>query len=168
MCRPITYMWYIIGLVLTIIGIAVVATVKPWLTPEQILERFQLTASAEDMLMDPLILGGGKVVPLVVREIQKRDMFRRRYAIGFLGNGAYVEAVPVLEKIIEDETEEIFIRVDSLLAIYQIDQSIGTEKAKRYEGRRGGLGEMAQQIILLTPITRNRRSYFQALFGKHY
>ena len=75
----------------------------PFRNPRDALQDF-LTGHdrAEDQLMDPLILCGGRVVPLVIAEIQNKDMHRRRYAIGFLGNGHYSEALPVLEKILSD------------------------------------------------------------------
>src|SRR5262245_45882955 len=63
-------------------------------------------AVAEDMLMDPLIVAGEKVVPLVIREIKNKEMPRRRYAIGFLGNGSYKQALPALEDIFQDLSEK--------------------------------------------------------------
>lgn len=155
------------GMVLTACGIIWLGAVKPWLAPEQILQRFYSEAAAEDMLMDPLILGGKKVVPLVIREIQRRDMPRRRYAIGFLGNGDYDEAIPMLEEIVKDNAEQDYVRGDALRAIYQIDASLGSNRAELYVKRQDHLGEMARHIMMASFVATDRRSYVQALLGKH-
>lgn len=167
MPRSLTFILSIAGVMLAICGAVWIAAVKPWLTPEQILQRFHSNIAAEDMLMDPIILGGKKVVPLIINEVQRRDMPRRRYAIGFLGNGLYPEAIPTLEKILEDETEKDYIRGDALKAIYQIDSSHGTKKAELYVTRKDNLGEMARQITKRSTVATDRRSYLQALLGLH-
>jgi len=51
-------------------------------------------AKAEDQLMDPLLLAGDDVVPLVIDELPDKEMRLRRYAIGFLGNGRHTPALP--------------------------------------------------------------------------
>src|SRR5215203_4806639 len=55
--------------------------------PNSALERFYSFKGMEEELMDMLILAGDDVVPLVLTEIENKEMPRRRYAIGFLGNG---------------------------------------------------------------------------------
>jgi hypothetical protein len=78
----------------------------PLRNPQEALADFyEARDRAEDQLMDPLILNGRRVVPYITRDIQNKDMKLRRYAIGFLGNGRYSEAVPILEKILSDESE---------------------------------------------------------------
>lgn len=168
MARSLTLVLSVTALALNICAVVWICavTVKPWLTPEQILERFYSNIAPEDTLMDPLILGGEKVVPLIINEVQRRDMPRRRYAIGFLGNGAYFSSVPILERIVEDETEKDYIRGDALKAIYQTEPSLGVKKAKLYTTYRDNLGEMARHITKATPVATNRRSYLQALLKK--
>lgn len=119
------------------------------------------------MLMDPLILGGKKIVPLIIREVQRPDMPRRRYAINFLGNGGYAEAVPSLEKILQDETELDYVRGDALEAMYQIDVTLGTANASLYSFREDHLGKRAQLILSRDPIIDRRRSYYDAFMGRH-
>jgi hypothetical protein len=167
MPRSITFVLLIIGLTFVVCGVIWIATVKPWLTPEQTLQRFYSNVAAEDTLMDPLILRGKKVVPLIMGEVQRRDMPRRRYAIGFLGNGPYPEAISSLEKILGDETEKDYIRGDTLKAIYQIDSSQGIKNAELYVTREDTLGEMARQIRKGSAVATDRRSYLQALLGMH-
>jgi hypothetical protein len=105
----------------------------PFRNPKDALQDF-LTAHnrAEDQLMDPLILCGRRVAPLVIAEIQNKDMHRRRYAIGFLGNGHYSEALPVLEKILSDGSEIFYFRADALIAIFQIAPNRARELAPKY------------------------------------
>lgn len=167
MSRSLTPVFSVVGVVSAICAVVWLTIAKPWLSPEQILQLFHSDTATvfENMLMDPLILGGKKVVPLVISEVQRRDMPRRRYAIGFLGNGSHGEAVPILKKILEDETEKDYIRGDALIAIYQIDISLGKKEAGLYIARQDYLGEIARQVTKGTVIATARRTYLQALLG---
>ena len=89
-------------------------------SPEEALEDFCKYDGGEETLMDPLILAGDKVVPLVLENIRNKQMPKRRYAIEFLGNGTIRQALPVLEELVKNNTEEDFIRGDALQAIYRI------------------------------------------------
>jgi hypothetical protein len=120
---------------------------------------------AEDELMDPLILAGGNVVPLVLRDIRKSSMPKRRYAIGFLGNGGYREALPVLRQLVVDPAETELIRGDALEAIGQIDRGEGETLARRWATQEGFLGTTARE--LLSGERPEKRTYFQALLGCH-
>lgn len=159
----------VIGFVVAAIAIACVVWVggvaKPWATPESVLKDFSTNASAEDMMMDPLILGGRKVVPIVIMEVPRREMPRRRYAIGFLGNGGYVEAIQTLTSILADENDDVYVRSDALKAIFQISPSDGLALAQRYSFRQDSLGNMARQVIDRTQVVTEKRSYLDALFG---
>ncbi len=140
----------------------------PFRNPRDALQDF-LTGHdrAEDQLMDPLILCGGRVVPLVIAEIQNKDMHRRRYAIGFLGNGHYSEALPVLEKILSDGLETFYFRADALEAIYQIASDRARELAPKYVSDQDLLGRIAQDIVARRNPVHFTRSYWQALSGRH-
>lgn len=116
--------------------------------------------------MDPLILNGDGVVPLVLENVKNKQMPKRRYAIGFLGNGKYRESLPVLEELVANDTEEAFIRGDSLLALYQIDQRIGREMAQKFKDDSSFLGKMAKDIIS-SRASLARRSYIEALLDDH-
>src|SRR4051812_39658345 len=74
----------------------------------------------ECALADPLRRDGSRVVPLVIGNVPNKAMPRRRYAISFLGEGRFGEALPVLEHILSDETENYYFRADALLSIYEI------------------------------------------------
>jgi hypothetical protein len=160
---------------LTIIGVAYLAAChKTRLTqsnqvvpPEVALKRFYENNGPEDTLMDPLILAGDGVVPLVLNEVKNKNMPRRRYAIGFLGNGSYKEALPDLEAILQDSAEEDYFRGDALQSIYMIDESRGKELAQNYQGGQNYLGEISRRIITGDSELKKRRTYSDALVGKH-
>ena len=89
----------------------------------------------ECMQANPLRSEGQRVVPLLLRELPNKSMPRRRYAIGFLGEGRYEEALPALERILADLTEIDYFRADALLAIYAIAPArakLGTEHPESY------------------------------------
>lgn len=136
-------------------------------SPEQALQEFYVYDGAEDELMDPLILAGSSVVPLVVHEVDKEEMPRRLYAISFLGNGGYHQALPVLRKILFDSDENEHFRAGALVAIYQIDQSEG----RRYEPgsfpEGSAVQEVAKDILQGKSYLTVKRTYFQALVGFH-
>jgi hypothetical protein len=99
------------------------------ISPEQAIKDFYSSNRAEDQLMDPLILAGEKVVPLLLIEIERKTQPRRRYAIGALGNIQDNSALPVLERILRDESEEDYFRCDALNSIGMIDFQRGKELA---------------------------------------
>lgn len=136
-------------------------------SPEKALQEFYDNQGAEDALMDPLILAGESVVPLVVEKAKDRKMVKRRYAIGFLGNGAYKEALPVLEGILRDPSEEDYMRSDALRSIYMIDSFRGEEFAKEYLASGGPLETVSRDILEGKAYLKERRSYRQALMSKH-
>src|SRR5262249_34357032 len=122
---------------------------------------------AEDMLMDPLILAGDKVVPLVIEAVKNKEMERRRYAIAFLGNGSYKQAIPVLEEILGDASEKDYVRGDALQSIYQIDDALGLHYAQEHQDSLDSLGQRAKDILSGRDYIKERRSYADALMGKH-
>jgi hypothetical protein len=90
-------------------------------SPEAALAAFYKGSPGfECNIADPLRNDGRRVVPLVLRDLPDKSMRYRRYAIGFLGEHRYVEALPVLERILADITEKDYFRADALLAIYEI------------------------------------------------
>ena len=137
-------------------------------SPQTALEEFYTYNGAEDMLMDPLILAGGDVVPLVIEKIKDKSMPRRRYAIGFLGNGGYPQALLVLQQILQDETEQDYFRGDALQSIYMIDEPLGLELAQQQAGENNFVGGMAKSILKGEDRLKLRRSYSDAAMGYHY
>lgn len=135
--------------------------------PEDALQHFYVYQGSEDMLMDPLILAGDKVVPLVLDKVKDKNMTRRRYAIGFLGNGAYTQAIPELKKILQDKAEDEVIRGDALQAIYQIDESLGLKYALEYKDISGFLGQVSADVLNGETYLKKRRSYFEALMSSY-
>ena len=122
---------------------------------------------AEDQLMDPLILNGRRVVPLILADLPNKEMKRRRYAIGFLGNGRYYEALPALEKIVSDESEVMYFRLDALEAIFQISPEHVQEFASRHFKGEDYLGEVAKEVARGSRPPYPRRLYLEAFFHVH-
>src|SRR5438552_648446 len=113
----------------------------PLRDPRAALDDFYSDAGrAEDQLIDPLVLNGRRVVPLVIEAVKDRCMPRRRYAISFLGSGRYREAVPVLEGILGDSSEIDYFRADALEALFQIDTSRAKAIALGHQSRTDYLG----------------------------
>jgi hypothetical protein len=134
---------------------------------EALKDFYEAKDRAEDQLMDPLILTGSSVVPLVLKELPNKDMRLRRYAIGFLGNGRYSEALPMLEVILNDESEIYYIRADALEAIFQISQSRAKELAPNFVNGRELLGEVAREIVAGKNRIYFERSYWEAFRHVH-
>jgi hypothetical protein len=122
---------------------------------------------AEDMLMDPLIVNSDIVKHRVIEEIENKQMDKRRYAIGYLGNEKIVEALPILNSILDDESEIDYFRADALESIYLIDKESSLSKAEKYSKREDLLGRRAKSIVEGTyePFIR---SYGDAKRGIHY
>jgi len=116
-------------------------------SPEEAFASFLTSQElAEDQLIDPLILAGEKVVPVVLKHITDPNMPRRRYAIYFLGNGSYSEAIPYLKAILENPEEEDIIRGDALKAIADIQPDIGEAFSKEYLNYNNHIGAVAKNI----------------------
>jgi hypothetical protein len=95
---------------------------NPLDTPDAALAAFYGSEPRPECLQaEPLRRAGQAVVPLVIAELPNRSMPRRRYALSFLGDGGYREALPALEVIARDMTELDYFRGDALLAISKID-----------------------------------------------
>ena len=100
----------------------------------------------ESQLTIPLERAGSKILPSVLEAIQDREMPRRRYAILFIGAETYEPALPILQRILEDETEIWYFRADALEAIYRIDQERAFELSPSYFDGPELLGRYARNI----------------------
>jgi hypothetical protein len=131
------------------------------------LEQFYRYDGPEEALMDPLILAGEKVVPLVISSIKNKEMPKRRYAIGFLGNGSYSQAIPALEEILTDVSEKDYIRADALISIYQINATVAVKYAERYKTDTGHHGDISREIVANSLTLPQKRTYSDAISAKH-
>lgn len=129
--------------------------------PASALKSFYERDVAEDQLMDPLILAGRDVIPLLERELLNPDMPRRRYAISAIGNIGDKAALPILRKILEDRSEVDYIRCDSLEAISMIDRHMAIQFVRSEPSLRSECGDPAG-------LSATRRNYLEALLGWHY
>lgn len=105
---------------------------SPYSSPEEALSAFYGgEPRPECMQTKPLRQHGASVVPLVIRDLPKKEMPRRRYAIGYLGEEGHVEALPTLEAIARDNSEKFYFRADALLAIYDISPTRAAALARQ-------------------------------------
>jgi hypothetical protein len=136
-------------------------------SPESALEKFYTSNGAEDTLMDPLIVCGEKVAPLVTQKIKDRNMKRRLYAISFLGNEAYSPSSSMLQEILADPTEDAAYRAASLQALCEINYTDCTSHLQRYKDEKSSLGSRATRILSNGGTLSEKRSYLQAVLGWH-
>lgn len=168
MKRPATIGIAVIG-VMAFLSVWWAIAEGPLRSPKAALHDFyEAEERAEDQLMDPLILAGKRVAPIVITEIKNKKMEKRRYAIGFLGNGRYVEALPALEIILKDDTEIDYFRADALQAIYQISRERAEELAPIYVRGEGLLGRVSNDIISGKNPVYFERSYSEAFWHVHH
>ena len=137
-------------------------------SPEHILNRFYTEEDlAVDQVMDSLILAGPKMTPLLEREIQKREIQRRRHAITALGHLGNNNSIPILEQLLQDKGEKESFRAAALLAIASIDLSYAQKIAPQYLNDSRYVAECAYEVIT-DPTSLYKRSYWDALFHRHY
>lgn len=161
----------VLGVLLGLVGVFMVRwlhTDGPLRDPQEALADFYAgEGRAEDMLMDPLILNGKPVVPLVMEALMNKEMDKRRYAICFLGNGKYEEALPLLERIVEDNSEIYYFRADALEAIATISPVRAKEIAPKHVKGEELLGEVATEIAQGKARGYCERSWWEAFNGYH-
>lgn len=127
-------------------------------SPENAIKEFKESKDkAEDQIMDPLILCGKKVIPLVMKEIEDTNMPNRRYAIAYLGNAKSNESTPLLICLLNDTSQSDLIRGDALRAIASIDIERGKDLAKEFVDNEGYIGGIARNILSgdFSPVVRS-------------
>jgi hypothetical protein len=104
---------------------------NPYRTPEAALAAFyeDVPYSPACAQSGPLRWGGRRIIPVIIKEISKRGMSKREYAISYLGEKRYRDALPVLERIAIDTTELDHIRYVALIAISEIELKIAQKIA---------------------------------------
>jgi hypothetical protein len=141
-------------------------------TPELALKAFYEREVAEDQIMDPLILIGPTVIPLLERDLTNTEMPNRRYAIGALGNLQSDTALPILKTLAGSKSEIDYIRCDALTAIAMIDREESLRLANHIaQDEPRCLGEIADGLKrdydAWIESNAPRRTYLQALLGRH-
>ncbi len=144
------------------------AFLRSWPTVDHVMADFhKAEGRAEDMLMDPLILHADLVKHRVINDIKNPEMDKRRYAITFLGNEKFFEALSVLESILNTESEKDFFRGDALESIFRIDETKGKQLASIHSASQDYLGRIARGLLdgSHKPYMRTKTD---ALIGRHY
>lgn len=139
-------------------------------SPEYILNRFYTERDlAEDQLVDSLLLGGAKMTPSLEREILKKEIPRRLYAIYALGILGNIHSLPALEYIFQDKSENTYFRVAALRAMARIDLTYAQKIAAQYlDADAGGNLEKYAREVLTYSTKPDNRSYSDAFFHRHY
>ena len=101
----------------------------------------------EEELSVPLITAGPAMAPAVIEAVRHKDMKYRRYAITALGHTGGVGAIPVLEQIVRDNTEEEYFRGDALHALYLLQPTRAKQFAAQHAKAGESLGMMAEAIL---------------------
>ena len=105
------------------------------------------TGRREEMLTNPLKAHADTVKMLVIEKIPDKRMPNRRYAIFFLGDCRIQEAIPALQAILNDKTENAGIRGDALRSIFFIDRDMGLALAEVYNAGNDLLQYSAKTIL---------------------
>jgi len=121
-----------------------------------------------DQRMDPLILAGRRVVPLVMDALERDELSlsRRVEAVRFLGNGGYTEALELLKEMFADSGEPEGVRVEALRSIALIDRDLATEYAQGYLKGLSGIGGVARNLDRGDEDAFKRRTYWDALLQR--
>ncbi len=109
--------------------------------------QFYDLADHEPEIDDPLIEKGAEMVPAIIEAVRHKDMKRRRYAIGALGQIKCKAAIELLEDILKDKSELEHFRSDALHAIYRIDQELGTKLASEFKSENSYLRMISEEIF---------------------
>lgn len=102
---------------------------------QRVLKDFYADNVPEVLNRRHLISAGKAIVPYLIVEIEKKDMPKRRYAIGALEEIKDKRALPVLIRILGDRSEIGYFREDALRAIWHIDKKLGEEYALKFAGQ---------------------------------
>jgi hypothetical protein len=135
MSKPPKYFW--ISLCFSIMQIFISGCLQTTMDEEEarkVLNEFYMLNEPEPLNDLPLLKAGKAIVPYLSLEIQKKDIPKRRYAIGALGKIGDKRALPSLLKIFEDRTEIWYFRSDAIEAIWHIDKNVGEEYASKHTG----------------------------------
>lgn len=108
---------------------------------QKVLNSFYTDKVPESINDRHLLRAGKAIVPYLIIEIQKKDMPKRGYGILALGKIGDRQALHVLTKIFEDQSELIYFRCDAIRAIWHIDEKLGKELAKKYAGENSYIDE---------------------------
>lgn len=158
---PVLYLLLLSPRIIDAINLRLIAS------PESVLNRFYTEKDlAEDQLIDSLILGGPKVVPLLEREILKKETPRRLYAIHALSILGKNDSIPSIEHILQDKSEPEDFRAAAFRAIARIDLIYAQKIAPQYLNDTKNVVKYAREVFT-APTWLDKRSYWDAFFHRH-
>jgi HEAT repeat protein len=124
------------------------------------------TGRAEDQLVDPLVLAGPRVRPVVLTALQNPEFRLRRYAIEYLGCARYEPATSTLQGLLSDELQQDYLRADALTALWLMDAINRMHLARQYASRQDSLGSTARGLIDAST-QPSCRSWIAAFLHRH-
>lgn len=110
-----------INLVLALIFIIGCSQPQESISSQKRLDMFYESTLPENSLTPFLVMGGQEMVPLLINEIQKKEVLKRRYLISAIGDLKDKRALSILTKIVLDRSEADCIRCDSMKSLEKID-----------------------------------------------
>ncbi len=113
---------------------------------QKVLNAFYTDNVPEEINDRHLVDAGKAIVPYLLVEIKKKDMPKRRYAIGALEKIKDKRALPILIEILQDHSEIFYFRDDALRAVWHIDKKLGEEFAKKLTGQYPSIDRTVQLL----------------------
>lgn len=126
---------YAIALVATLIGTVIFFFGNKWVDRQLAQPYFTVFINQsvdEENIEKPIIESGYHVGEYLTPYIQQKDARYRRYAISGLGKIKYNPAIGPLQHIVNDSTEQDFIRADALSALKEIGTNEATSVIESY------------------------------------
>ena len=157
---------YVLLCLVVIILAVVVYRTRLLRSEDQILEEFLLTQSPEIQQVDVLILTCGRITPKIIERIKERDTPKRKYMIAFLGAVKARQGIHQLRRLVEDPSETVGIRTDSLRAMGAIDSAVALALAERHLGEGGEFSEICGAYIDSEILPIPSRGFWDAFWFK--
>jgi hypothetical protein len=146
-------------------------------SPTDALARFAVYDGAERLLMDPLVLGCGDMVPAVTQFVLKKDSPRRVYALAFLGQTRDPRSADAASKIAEDPADAPAVRAAALETLDSVEHGKAVTVATTIVKVEGAgaqdapeakwLMAVARRVLDGKTIRHERRTWMAAFLGSN-
>ena len=138
--------------------------------PKRAFDAFKNRDCAEDQIIHPLIVCGKKIVPLLIDEINDKNMNKRGYAILALGHIGDSSALPALKQILYDQNEKYFIRYGAIRAIAMIDTDYAKNIARNIGVKEHQVISVFCQKLLKDEVPAfmlEKKTFWSAVLDRH-